>query len=375
MRMLLALALLSGGCSSLLGIADPVASGDGGVDAQPGDGSVIDGPPPCIAPPGFAAPESYTLSGTPGLMATGDFDRDTNQDVAIALGTKVLILHGDGKGKLERPQELATAADGVIGEDFDSNGDGIDLILWTVGGASVVERRQDPAMKGSFLPEQPLGTFTGVRQVKVGFLDGAFVPDLSVQDDVELRVYTSNQGTRGTFSKGPTIGGTGDQLLAIKNLIGLDDDDIALVTPGGDLEIAPQDNGSFGTPVPIVTGTSGFGAGFGELDGDPAPDLIVATPSGGVVYRQTAGAGPSFVRVPGVVAGVTGPTLQVIDVDHDGHDDLVVAAGIVQQCAPGVFSALVPLPITGATLLRDLNKNGKPDLLRIVGSTLEVRIQ
>lgn len=376
MRTWVALLLLSGGCSKLLGIADPVASGDGGADAQLDDGgNVIDGPPPCIAAPIFAAPDSYPLSGTPNLMATGDFDGDTKQDVAIALGTKVLILHGDGTGKLGRPQDLLVAADGVLGDDFSVDGFD-DLVLWTVGGTSVVELRQDAANRGTFLAAQPLpGPFTGLAQVKEGFLGGNFVASVITQDQAELRVYTGSLGTPGTFVAGPKIGVAGDQVLEVKDLVGSSNDDIALVTPAGGVEVAPQGSGSFGTPVPIATGASGLGAGFGQLDGDPALDLIVATPSGGVVYRQTAGTVPSFARVPGVVAGVTGPTLQVVDVDNDGHDDLVVAAGIVQQCMPGMFSVLVPIPTTKATLLRDLNKNGKPDLLRIVGSTLEVRVQ
>ncbi|HEX2689022.1 MAG TPA: FG-GAP repeat protein [Kofleriaceae bacterium] len=52
MRTLAVLALIPGGCSNLL------------------------------APPGV-----YPLSGTPGLLATGDFDHDGHQDVAIALTT------------------------------------------------------------------------------------------------------------------------------------------------------------------------------------------------------------------------------------------------------------------------------------------------
>jgi hypothetical protein len=393
MRTLVVLALVSGGCSTLIGIADPVAGRDGGGDAPPADSRVADasgpngdgdgdgdgGPDagpigaPCIAPPSFAAPDTYPLSGTPGLIATGDFDRDGKQDVAIALTTKVLILHGDGTGTLGRPQELDTAADGVVAADFENKVRDA-LVLWTVGGSSVVERRQDPSVPGGFLAPQPLaGPFTGVRRVLIGFLDGAFVPDVIVQDDAERRVYTSNLGTPGTFARGDAIGAAGDQVIQVANLIGVDNDDVVLVTAAGGVAIASQVSSHYESPLQVATGAT-TAAGFGRLDasGDDDRDLIVATPGGGALYRRSDATAATFSRVAGAIAGVTGSTLQIVDVDGDGHDDLVVAGGIVQQCTPGVFSPLVPFSITPSTVFRDLDGNGKPELLRIVDRTLEV---
>jgi FG-GAP-like repeat len=379
MRMLVTL-LLVPGCSTVLGISDPVATGDGGAgdggDGS-GDGGAIDAPPPCIAPPAFAAPDSYTLPGTPGSLAVGNFTADNLRDVAIAVGTDVVILPGDGQGKLGTAIALGTAADSVLGDDFDANATD-DLILWTVGGASVVARRQDAAARGTFLAAQPLpGPFTGVRRVVRGFLDGAFVPDLITQDDAERRVYTSLLGTPGTFRKEGAVGAAGDQVLAVANLIGTDNDDVALVTAAGGVAIASQISGGFAAPVQIASGATGLGAGFGQLDDDGAGalDLIVATPAGGAVYRRTSDAAPTFARVPGTVAGVTGQVLQIADVDGNGRADIVVAAGIVQQCAAGEFSAPVALPTTAATVFRDLDRNGKPEMLRITGNVLEVRVQ
>jgi hypothetical protein len=406
MRTLVAIALVSSGCSKLLGISDPVAaSGDGGVaDVSAGDGEIVDGSlpggsvdgasidgmaidgvvvdgmvidggvPPCIAPPSFAGPDTYSLGGAPGLMGIGRFDNDGNRDVAIALTTKVLILHGNGLGGFGSRQEIDTAADGLLVEDFETDVHD-DLVLWTVGGSRVVARHQDPDHPGMFLLEQPLdGPFQGVRRVVQGLLDGGFRPDVITQDDVERQVYTSSQLNPGTFLKGDKIGKAGDQVVQVANLIGADSEDIVLLTAAGDVQIASQISGRFLTPpVEVATGVTGTAAQFGQFDGDSERDLIVATASGGVLYRRGGSdTSPTFTRVPGEIAGVTGPTLQIVDVDGNGLDDIVVADGIVQQCTPGVFSPLVRVATSASTVFFDLDGNHKPEMLRTVGQTLEV---
>jgi len=411
MRTLVAIALVSSGCSTLLGISDPVAAGgDGGVgDDSQGDGEIIDGSlpggsvdgapidgtaidgvaidgmaidggvSPCIAPPSFTGPDRYLLDGTPGLMGLGRLDDVPGFDVAIALTTKVLILSGDGHGGFVGRQEIDTAADGLLVANFDIDSHD-DLLLWTVGGSRVVERRQDPDHLGSFPREQPLsGPFQGVRRISPGLLDGAFISDVVTQDDVERQVYTSSQLAPGTFSKGDKIGKAGDQVVQVANLIGEDSEDIVLVTAGGGVQIASQIAGRFLTPpVEVASVAAGTAAQFGQFDGDSerALDLIVATPSGGVLYRRGGSdTSPTFTRVPGEIAGVTGPTLQIVDVDGNGLDDIVVADGIVQQCTPGVFSPLVRIATSASTVFFDLDGNHKPELLRIVGQTLEVHRQ
>jgi len=380
MRTLVVLALISSGCSKLLGISDP--GGKGGPDAPKGDaGDSMDGSSddlsPCTPPPGFATPVTYPLSGTPALMTTGDFNHDGKQDVAVALTTKILILHGDGSGKLGTPQELPFAATGVIGDDF--NEDGFDdLILWTVGGSSVTLGAQDPQNAGTFLTEQPLpGPFSHLQQVKEGLLDGNAVPDVITQDEVELRVYTADRLFPGTFDKEDLIGMTGDRVIQLADFNNQGRDDIAFYATDGQVKIAPQVNGvMFGTPVGVASPATLSAAGFGHFDAGGTFELVVATPTGGTLFRQTAkGSLATFTQVAGTLADVTGSTLQIADVDGDGLDDIVVGAGIIRQASAGTFAPLAACPTKSSTLFRDLNNNGKPELLRIVGSTLEVRIQ
>lgn len=306
-------------------------------------------------------------------MATGDYDHDGTLDVVIALTTKVLILHGVGGGVLGRPQEIPTAADGVLSDIFD-NGVRENLVLWSAGTSSIVVRRQDVAKPGSFLDEQPLTEpFSHIRRVKQGFLSGNTIPSIIIQDDAELRVFSASLLNPGTFVKSAKVGDNGDLLAAVDDFNDEGGDDVALVTGSGALMMSAERNGTFGTPGMIASGAVADGVAFGRFDRDDALDVIVATQDGGVIYRQTApGVIPTFTRVAGTVPGVTGPTLKVADVDGDGRDDLLLPTGILQQCDNGTFSTLVPIPTSTSTLVRDLDKNGKPELLRIIGQTLEV---
>jgi len=239
----------------------------------------------------------------------------------------------------------------------------------------LVERRQDLTAPGTFLAEQPAtGTYTNIQTVQSGFLDANFVPDIIVKDDTQRMVLTSNLGTLGTFSAGPNLG-TNEDVLGVFQIDNQHNDDVALVTPAGDVEqVLQNSNSTYMAPQAIATGALGRGAAFGHIDGDALPDLVLTSSSGGRVFVQQAGG--TFTEKPGFIAGAGGPRLQVLDVDNNGLDDLVVAGGIIQQCSGGMFSPIVTtFDLTPPILFADLNRNNKPDIIRVVGTQLKVRIQ
>ena len=295
------------------------------------------------------------------------------RDVAIALGTQIAIWVNDGSGALSMGTAVATAADGVIAEDFPADGF-IDLVAWKVGGTTVVARQHDENNRGSYLVERPLaGPFTGVVTVKAGYLDGAFNPDMLVHDASERRVYTSNVGTPGTFSREETVGAAGDDLVLVQDIDGLSNDDAVFIDQAGAVKLARNASGGFTTSTTIATGARPDAVGFGDFDTAAGTDMIVGTSSGGVLYSQSSPG--TFVEVTGTIDGVTGP-MQVIDANGDGTEDLVLTGGLVLQCPDTrVFTQRVSLPITAPYQLVDLTKDGKPDLVRVDGSMLKVRIQ
>ena len=246
-----------------------------------------------------------------------------------------------------------------------------DLALVDVGGTNVVIRRQNPmGAAGSFLAEQPLaGPFTNLHRAAIGFLDNTLLrPDLYIEDDVERRVW-SGSGTPGAFIReNITIGAAGDQLLRVLDLDGVDVDDTVLVDGSGNVKL------SLGNQAPTVigTGATGRGAALGNFNGDTLLDLVVTTANGGILFFQDAANPGTFIMQAGLIPEVTGDSLQVLDVNGDGTDDIVTPTRIVLQCPGGnaTFTQVEGFNSTQPSLFRDVNGNGKPDLLRLEGSSL-----
>ena len=376
------------GCDKLLGIGDP-KPGDrpDGAGSGGDDGPVIDSSPPCVTAAMFGPEQSFSI-GAPGTaIAFAQLDRVIGRDLAIAVGDGVQLMLGDNAGSFapgtKIPAPAAMQVDRLVIDDFDNDGDS-DLVVWDEAGTGIAEIRQDRTTNPStYLAPQPLtGPFTGLQAVVAGYLDGAvLVADLLVKESGAARVYTSSLNTLGTFipyaSTVPGIVGN-DTLAAVEDLNGTGNEDAVFVSAAGDVKIL-FDAPTFGTTKPIASGVRERWVGIGKLDEDASFDLVVGNGDGGVIYRGD-GAG-AFTQVPGTIASVTGPSIQVIDVNKDGKDDLVLANRIVYQCAPatsggpGVFSQFDPIEGGAPALFVDINNDGKPDLLRIVGTELRVRVQ
>lgn len=352
--------------------------GDARDDGTIGDDTLdsnIDSPPACTTAPVFGPEASYPL-GAPGTgLGFGNLDANSPNptiDVAIAIGTEISVLHNDGTGALGTPASINTPADGVIVEDFTLDVR-VDIVAWKTGGTSVVERQHDTVVRGNYLAEQPLpGPFTGIVTVKLGFLDGAFNPDLLVHDASERRVYTSNLGTLGTFAKEETVGAAGDDLVLVTDLDALSNDDAAFVDQSGNVKVSLS-SGSLGPTDTIATGARPLAVAFGKFDDGNSLDAIVGTANGGVIYTQdTVG---TWTQAPGTIFGVT-EAMTVLDVNGDTTDDLVLGNGVLLQCpTTHVFTQFTPLAITSPYAFVDLTKDGKPDLVRVDGAMLKVRIQ
>ena len=326
----------------------------GGSDARPDDGgggddtpdSAFDAPPPCTTAPVFGAEASYTLAAAGTGLGFGNLDANSPNptvDVAIAIGTEIAVLHNDGTGVLGTPSSINTPADGVIVEDFTLDAR-VDIIAWKTGGTSVVERQHDTVVRGNYLAEQPLpGPFTGVVTEKLGFLDGAFNPDLLVHDASERRVYTSNLGSLGTFAKEETVGAAGDDLVLVNDLDALSNDDAAFVDQAGNVKVSLS-SGNLGPTDTIATGARPLAVAFGKFDDGNSLDAIVGTANGGVIYTQNTFG--TWTEVPGTVFGVT-EAMTVLDVNGDTTDDIVLGNGVLLQCPTShVFTQFTPLAIT-----------------------------
>ena len=113
--------------------------------------------------------------------------------------------------------------------------------------------------------------------------------------------------------------------------------------------------GSFSTPVAYFAGTipDPQYIHFGKVSGDGRADMVVWAPgqaapsvywNSGVRFVAPIGAGPA------ALASVQRRTVQLIDIDGDGREDLVVRGASQVQCARSLgqgFGALQPCSIAG----------------------------
>lgn len=362
------------GCSNLLGITDPIAATEDGPPSHDGapDGTTsdIDAAPACAPRTTFGTEMLFPVGAAGVGLAVARLDPGLTLDVAIATGGGVVTLFGDGTGRFANRREIVTTATGVAIDDFNADARN-DLIVWSAGG--VVAYRQSAANPGTFLAPQPLpGPFQNVTHVVIEPFDPN--PDLLVEDDLSgIRLFTSLLGNAGEFSRTTSvIGGATNQLILAANVDGVAGKDVVFVE-GNTVKFSPGTGTTLGAPVVIGTGVTGRAVGIGHFGGNGNLDLVMATAAGGVRLLQ-AGAG-SFFPEPGTIAGVVGNSLLVADVNGDAADDVVVASAVVAQCpGDGLFHA-EPIAAAPPVALADLNRDGKLDLLRLVGTNLAVRLQ
>jgi hypothetical protein len=371
------------GCSSILGISDPrpATDGDGGVDGMVD--SNIDAPPPCTAAITLKAELTSDIGAAGTGFAIGRFDNGLNEDIAVATGTSVVILHGDRTGVFGgdglKPT-IPTAAVDLVVDDFDADADD-DFVMWNA--TAVIARRQNRANNPPVEAEQPLtGPFTNVKRVINEQLDGNLRADVLVYDAAAgSRVYTSN-GTPGTFSPNNNLVGTGaDELVLIKQLDAAQRAD-ALFTSGTEVKLSLQTNaGGFQALSTITSMASSKGVAVGQFDGDALLDIMVSTAQGLVLFRQVAAA-PGTFQMQGVVSPLQSPApMLVADINNDGRDDLILSNVAILQCAPatsggpGIFTQVETINAAAPAKLVDISGDGKPDLVRIEGTNVKVRLQ
>lgn len=145
---------------------------------------------PGIGPGQFAAPQVYTIAGTPRSVAIADFDLDGSPDVAAVLDDldAVELLIGDGNGGLDLGVGTIAVGHrpvGALAQDLDHDG-AADLVVLNHDDRSVGVLFNDPNAPGSFGAYQTLQWFDGLTRLTTiiaADLDGDGVDDVIVGGD------------------------------------------------------------------------------------------------------------------------------------------------------------------------------------------------
>ncbi len=271
-------------------------------------------------------PSTLATGQSPVDAVTGDFNRDGVADFVVLDGqdASLTVYLGDGHGGFTRlPDHLAAGNDPTGVSTADIDGDGVlDLLVGNTDGDVLTLRGNGD------------GTFQAYRRVDsrlalaAADLDGDGRDDFVFSNQAMDRVAVRFSGAGG-FAQGRDDGirDPGRVKLADLNRDGLPD--LIVVNGGGNnvLVYPGLPGGQFGLPYSFFAGTDPAGVTLADLDGDGRLDLVVANEgSNDVSVLLGRGDGDAWSLAPGprLVAGAGPQATLVRDVNGDGIPDLLV---------------------------------------------------
>jgi|SRR5579863_5050126 len=303
-----------------------------------------------------------SITGTPSLAATADFNNDGNIDVATSDGSMLL---GNGNDTFQAPVYGFDAPAKVISispTDFNVDGNPDLLVL-----ASDQEYVYLGNGDGTFQAPLTYSAGSGSAVVLAADFNGDRIPDLAVADTC-INPSCTEPGIaillgvgNGTFES-PTYFSLAfvPQFMVVGDVN--NDGILDLVVAGSDSTsgyigiLLGNGDGTFQTPIDMVFAQNfPFGLTISDFNGDGIQDLAFTSSSGLNVLLGTGdGMFGSPIVTPNVYAGSVRPS----DFNGDGIEDLVVRGSgmlglqILTGIGDGTF--LTPLPLLQFNTVTDV---------------------
>jgi subtilisin-like proprotein convertase family protein len=301
-----------------------------------------------------------TVPGTGGPMAIGDFNGDSNVDLAVlsTSGGTVAVYLGVGDGTFGAPATFPTGASPQWIAVGDLNGDGSpDLAVTRAGTAEGVAILLGNGTGGfgaaTFFPVPGLSP-----RVAVGDIDG----------DGRLDVVTTAGGSV-TVGQVSILLGDGAGSLASPvsySTRGFNPTGVVIVDLNGDdrADLAASNANSSSVGVLLGTGGGAFGIavtfgavglpssiGAADINGDGRPDLVVATTQSNDASILLGTGTGGFVGQARVPIGTAVDTVATGDFDGDGKIDLVTASSTASNDVAVVLNAATcdPRPLVNVS--------------------------
>lgn len=353
-----------------------------------GDVSILRG----IGAGQFDAARGFPVGNDPLFVRTVDLDGDGELDVVSMdlFKGKVVFMRGNGDGTFANAGQIPLSASTlewpgflVVG-DFDE--DGLPDVATAINNANMVQVMRNPGTLPFGLPTAQDQVAVGVEPVGLdtGDLDGDGHLDIVVANSGNNTVQVLLGRGDATFdARGGVASAFSPLVVSVGDWNGDGHPDAAVTTRdegtgtshlmlyrgdgSGDLFFAAQQELPRFTPVLEV----------GDFDEDGLPDLACSQPAldaDDVLVLMNDG--DFGFTVTTLEVGFRMGTLEVIDANLDGHDDILVPLGhgqlvIALGDGAGHFPVLLPpngeqFPAPrGATTsaMADVNGDGKPDLL------------
>lgn len=234
-----------------------------------------------------------SLAAAPGDLAAADFDQDGSLDLATVIPSndQALVFLNDGSGGLSLGATLSTGdrPEGITA--FSLNGDVYpDLAVTNYNDDEVgtFENTSTPAvsMPLSFGPQSVFATVDKPKPIKPGTVGGSGgkEDDLFVGGDDGGAAHENDTLISGLNAAVFFASGSSIDDLAVLDLDGDGDDDVAITLSGGDsLAVVSNDfsdTGVFLDAIPNASGSSGGDIHAGDIDDDGDEDLVLVETDG-----------------------------------------------------------------------------------------------
>lgn len=267
------------------------------------------------------------VAGSPINLATGNFDGDGNNDLAVtdsATGELKIFL-GNGDGTFQAPLSYATGStpQGVIVGDF--NGDNIqDVAVANIGSSTVGIFIGNG--DGTFQPQvtYPTGG-AGPVQLAAGDFSGNNILDLAVANLSDNTIAILKGNGDGTFQAPvlyPTNGFPND--ITVGDFTGNGIISIAVADSGMGIFLGNGD-GTFQPEVSYPSGTFPFGITAVDLDVDGTIDIALTDGSANNVAVYLGNGDGTFQTPTTYATGLNPASVVAGDLDGSGLPGLVTA--------------------------------------------------
>lgn len=295
-------------------------------------GSLVWAALPALAQVPFGAPARFVAGSAPSSLAVGDFNGDSDLDLAVANSTSddVSILLG-GSGGTFLPAGSVAAGDGpssVIAGVF--NGDSsLDLAVANSGSDNVSVLLGGG--NGSFGAATSFAAGDGPSSVDHGDVDGDGDSDLVVGNFSSDNVSVLLGSGSGSFGAATSVAaGDGPSSLVIGDFNQEVDSnsDVVVANSGSDnvSVLLGTGNGSFGPATTFAAGDGPSSVAVGDYNQNFDPDLAIANSASDNVSVLLGGDGGSFLAPTNFAVGDGPNSLVVADLNDTDRDlDLAIA--------------------------------------------------
>ena len=278
----------------------------------------------------FGTPTNFSVGNQPYGITIGDFNEDLNQDLAVAnyITDNVSILLGTGTGSFGTPTSFS-AGNGprgvAIGDFNEASNQDLAVANGAGNGATILLGTGT----GSFGTHTSFSAGSDPHSLAIGDFNEDSNQDLAVGSNNNARVAILLGTGTGSFGTPTYFTGTGvnPQIVAIGDFNEDSNQDLAVATSGSDRVsiLLGTGTGSFGTPVNIPAGNNPFSVAIGDFNGDSKQDLVTAnSASDNITLLLGTGTG-SFGTPIGFPTGDGARGVTIGDFNGDSKQDLAVA--------------------------------------------------